>query len=48
MSGVKLESVQRVKDLSITIALNLKLSQHCKEAVCKANGMLGFINFFQE
>ncbi len=44
MSGVKLESVQCVKDLSVTIVPNLKFSQHCKEAACKANRMLGFIN----
>ncbi len=44
MSVVKLESIQCVKDLGVTIALNLKLSLHCKEAVCKAKGMLGFIN----
>ncbi len=30
MSGVKLETVQCVKDLGVTIALNLKFSQHCK------------------
>ncbi len=44
MSGVKLESVHCVKDLGVTIASNLKFSQHCKEAECKANRMLGFIN----
>ncbi len=32
MSGVKLESMQCVKDLGVTIALNFKFSQHCKEA----------------
>ncbi len=46
MSGVKFESVQCVKDLGITIASNPKLSQPCKEAACKANRMLGFINKF--
>ncbi len=44
MGGVKLESVHSVKDLGVTITSNLKFSQHCKEAVCKANKMLGFIN----
>ncbi len=44
MGGVKLESVQWVKDLGVAIASNLKFSQHCKEAACKANRMLGFIN----
>ncbi len=44
MSGVKLESVQCVKDLGVMIVLNLKFSQHCKEAACEANRMLGFIN----
>ncbi len=38
MSGVKLESVQCVKDLGVTITSNLKFSQQCK-----ANRMLGFI-----
>ncbi len=42
MGGVKLESVHCVKDLGVTITLNLKFSQHCKEAACKANRMLGF------
>ncbi len=44
MSGMKLESVQYDKDLGVTIASNLKFSYHCKEAACKANRMLGFIN----
>ncbi len=44
MGGVKLESVHCVKDLGVTITSNLKFSQHCKEAACKANRMLGFIN----
>ncbi len=42
--GVKLESVQCVKDLGVTIASNLKFSQHCKVTAGKANRMLGFIN----
>ncbi len=44
MGGVKLESIQCVKDLGVTITSNLKFSQHWKEAMCKANRMLGFIN----
>ncbi len=44
MGGVKLESVHCVKALGVTITSNLKFSQHCKEAACKANKMLGFIN----
>ncbi len=43
MSGKKLESVHCVKDLGVTITLNLKFSRQCKEAVGKANRMLGFI-----
>ncbi len=44
MNGVKLDSVQCVKDLSVSIASNLKFSQQCKDAASKANRMLGFIN----
>ncbi len=44
MGGVKMESVQCVKDLGVTITWNLKFFQHWKEAMCKANRMLGFIN----
>ncbi len=44
MSGVKLESEQCVKDLGVTTASNLEFSQHWKEAACKANRMLDFIN----
>ncbi len=46
MGGVKLESIHCVKDLGVTITSNLKFSQHRKEAACKANRMLGFINRF--
>ncbi len=42
--GVKLESVQCVKCLGVTIASNLKLSQHCKVAAGKADAVLGFTN----
>ncbi len=41
---VKLESVRCVKDLGVTMTSNLIFSQHCKEAACKANRILGFIN----
>ncbi len=44
MNGVKLESVQCVKDLGVTIASSLKFCQQCKDAAGKANRMLGFIN----
>ncbi len=37
MNGVKLDSVQCVKDLDVSIALNLKYSQQCKDAASKAN-----------
>ncbi len=43
MSGEKLESVQCAKDLGVTIASNFKSSQKCKDAVGKANRMMGFI-----
>ncbi len=43
MNGNKLESVHWVKDLGVTITLNLKFSQQCKEAAGKANTILGFI-----
>ncbi len=44
MGGLKLGSVHCVKDLGVTVTSNLKFSQDCKEAACKANKMLGFIN----
>ncbi len=50
MCAVKLASIHCVKDLGVMIVLNVKFSLHCKEAVCKANRKLGFINriFLQE
>ena len=42
MNGTKLESVQCVKDLGVTIASNLKFSQQCKDAAGKLNRMLHF------
>ncbi len=44
MNGVKLDSVQCFKDLGVSIELNLKFSQQCKDAASRANGLLGFIN----
>ncbi len=44
IGGVKLESVHCIQDLGLMITSNLKFSQHCKEAVFKANRMLGFKN----
>ncbi len=44
MTGTKLESVQCVKGLDITVASSLKFSQQYKDAAGKANRMLGFIN----
>ncbi len=44
MNGTKLESVQCVKDLGVSVASSLKFSQQCKDAAGKANRMLGFID----
>ncbi len=44
MNGNKLESVQCVKDLGVSVASSLKFSQQCKDAAGKANRMMGFIN----
>ncbi len=44
MNDTKLESVQRVKDLGVAIASNLKFFQQCKDATGKAYRMLGFKN----
>ncbi len=35
MCGVKIKSVHSVKDLGVTVASNLKFSQHCNESVKK-------------
>ncbi len=43
MCGVKIKSVQSVKDLRVTVSSKLKFSQQCNEAVKKANRMLGLI-----
>ncbi len=42
-NGTKLESVQCVKDLGVSVASSLKFPQQCKDAAGKANRMLGFI-----
>ncbi len=44
MNGVKLESVQCVKALGVSITSNLKFSQQCKDVAGKASRMLSFIN----
>ncbi len=44
MNGVKLDSVQCVKDLGVLLASNLKLFLQCKDAAGKANRMLGFLS----
>ncbi len=41
---MKPENVQCLKDRGVKIVSNLKFCLHCKEAACKANRMLGFIN----
>ncbi len=43
-NGVKLESVQCVKDLGVSISSNLKFSQQCNDVDGKAGRMLGFKN----
>ncbi len=40
MCGIKIKSVQSVKDLGVTISSNLKFSKQCSEAVKKANRIL--------
>ncbi len=44
MNGNKIESVQCIKDLGVTIVSSLKFSQKCKEAVGIAKRMPDFIN----
>ncbi len=43
MNGTKVESVQCVKDLGVSVVSILKFSQQCKDATGKANRMLAFI-----
>ncbi len=42
MNSPKLESVQCVKDLGVTVTSSLKFSQQCKDAAGKANRILVF------
>ncbi len=44
MNDSKLDGVECVKYLGVTIASRLKFPQQYKDAVGKANRMLGFIN----
>ncbi len=44
VNGTKLERVQCVRNLGVTIVSSLKFSQQCKDAAGKANRMLSFIN----
>ncbi len=44
MNGTKIESVQCLKDLGVTVVSSFKCSQKCKDDAGKANRMLGFIN----
>ncbi len=44
MNGTKLESIQCVKYLDVSVASSLKFSQHCKDSTDKANRILGSIN----
>ncbi len=44
MNGTKLESVQCVKDLGVSVASSIKLSHQCKDSAGKTNRMVGFIN----
>ncbi len=46
MSGVKLESVQYVQNLGVTIASNLKFSQKWKDAAGESSRMLALISKF--
>ncbi len=41
MNGVKIDSVQCVKDLGVSIASNLKIFQQCKDAVSKVSSSAG-------
>jgi len=43
MRGRQLDLVTEVKDLGVLISSNLKVADHCYEAYCKANRMLGLL-----
>ncbi len=44
MNGTKIESVQCVKDLAVTVEFRLKFSDQYEVAAGKADRMLGYIN----
>ncbi len=44
MNGIKLESLQCIKDVGVCVTSSLKFSQQCKGAAGKANRILGFID----
>ncbi len=44
MNDTKIESIQCIKDLGVTVVSSHKFSQQCKDAAYRANRMLGFIN----
>ncbi len=43
MNGTKLESVQCVKDLGVSVVSSLKFSQQCKDAAGKANRIMSLV-----
>ena len=43
MNGTQLKSIEREKDLGVTISNDLKSSQQCSEPVNKANKIIGLI-----
>ncbi len=45
MCGIKIMSVQSVKDFVLIVSSNLNISYKCNEALKKANRMLGLTKF---
>jgi len=45
MRGHQLDVVTTEKDLGVLICSNLKVAEHCYEAYCKANRMLGLLKW---
>ena len=43
MKGHQLDVVTTEKDLGVFISSNLKVAEHCHDAYCKANKMLGLV-----
>ena len=43
MNGTQLKSIEREKDLGVTVSNDLKPSQQCSEVVKKANEIIGFV-----